>query len=522
MITQICSVILRTFLIILLSWLCQTEIFAKDNTDYSAAKDFISRQEIIRACIGSGPGFGDQAMTMNVMARLRELGFKGIFEVLYDKDIISKVITLFNLPAQIPSLYEDKDKKITFIELEAYQKREINKPVELGVAVDKGGEICDPHIADTKIFLEFSPYFDSTNTTDQTDISYQDKPSIYQYNSGSKYFIFPLTTYEQAKQLLQNDSNGKEIIAHKPALTAFLDGIDNQHFNVLPVYGRTLRFKLPHSSEPPVVEELSESPSNMLQTLAGARYAQLHGPAEFHKPLIVAFFDDYNAYAKIILSLLTNDNWDTYEQLGTDKAKAALRELSLATALSIADISDPDAADKIKSLKEGQILLLSLGKLPKIVFDGIYSYQAKNMWPSIYEGAATFSMLALSSKPRFECNDSSVEKSGWTAGFDLIKDPLLKNLLQDFYSLSKHGYCRGLSTYKPGGMYHGPNASYHEDSRFNYMGPWEVSTYKTLGQLIIDANDPHSAFSRYFEGLHNYVLQPDNDRILDAIQHAIE
>src|SRR4029078_6597350 len=80
---------------------------ANASTNNISLEDFAAKQNIIRVVMDSTPGFGDQSASINVMDRLRQFGFKGVFEIIYSKNIKDKLTTLFNLPKDIPHDYFD-------------------------------------------------------------------------------------------------------------------------------------------------------------------------------------------------------------------------------------------------------------------------------------------------------------------------------------------------------------------------------------------------------------------------------
>lgn len=49
-----------------------------------AIRQFLSQQTTIRVLISAANGFGHQAASLNLMTRLRELGYENEFEVLYE------------------------------------------------------------------------------------------------------------------------------------------------------------------------------------------------------------------------------------------------------------------------------------------------------------------------------------------------------------------------------------------------------------------------------------------------------
>ncbi|OGT38189.1 MAG: hypothetical protein A3F11_07310 [Gammaproteobacteria bacterium RIFCSPHIGHO2_12_FULL_37_14] len=482
---------------------------------YSSIEDFLQKQRLIRVCISNGPGFGDQASAFNVMSHLRQLGYQGNFEVIYDKWVMNAVSTVFNLPATIPEVYTDEINHIKFIEKNTYSKLFDNHQIErvdFGFNLGKSQLACEIEDANTNTFADFMPYFGNTN--DETLITTltqdQERPTeIWQDGSARKYFIIPVPSYEETKQFLQNDPKGKALSLQKPALKTFLNGIDNQLYNVIFIYGYTVKLDTAGHYNLPIMA------SNILQTIAGARYAQLMGPADLKKPIVIAVFYNYINDAKTILQLIHSKHWGDLEIAGAVDARAAIHQLKLEESVSIADIEDPATITTLQTVKPGQILLLSMGTMPKNVFDGIYNYTADNILPQVHEGAGTFSTLMQTGRPHFECAARSgvfandTERYEWTPGFDLVSDPLLKVTLQQLYN-QQAGYC-GLIISDDG-----------QHEQYDFSLPWKQRTYQTLGQLIIDTKDKNSAFSKYFVDLQRDVQNPENDRVRYALEEVVK
>lgn len=60
---------------------------AQAESDLFRISNYLNQQEAIRVWVSRAPGNGHQAATVNGMRRLRELGFRGIFEVVYSDGI---------------------------------------------------------------------------------------------------------------------------------------------------------------------------------------------------------------------------------------------------------------------------------------------------------------------------------------------------------------------------------------------------------------------------------------------------
>ena len=104
----------------------------------------------------------------------------------------------------------------------------------------------------------------------------------------------------------------------------------------------------------------------------------------------------------------------------------------------------------------------------------------------------------MTGRPHFECAFSfpSFPTKNWTPGFDLITDPILKKNLKIFYN-NQDGYCSGMQAWQTG------------------------NTYQLMARLMIEANDPYSAISRYFLDLKADALKLKNDRISYAFAESM-
>lgn len=484
--------------IVVICLFCQSSLAAKSkepSKHYSSIEEFISEQKTIRLIADNCPGYGNQAATANTLTRLRQMGFKGTFEFVYANATTAKITTLFNLPSNIPDVYFDAKTGTQFIKIKVFIDKLRAKKLEkqtlgLNGANDEGfcGIAAADHIdtsdftsvqcengasfMNTTMFASLTPFYERFNYLDAFD-QYVYKPDP-QPNSNNKFFIMPVATFADAEAYVKNDA---ALMQKKPALLPFITGMKNHHFNVLPTYGIDIQD----------AEKCDDFPGNILEIITAARYAQLTGPASFRtRALIIPVFYDYQKEANLLMQFLVTDNWGKYETPGMENARKVLKDLALASVFSIADISDPKTTKIISDLKPGQILLLSLGSLPKTVFDGIYNHTDTNIWPQVREGANSFNTLALTGRPHFRCGGWE-----WDIGYDLVTDPALKVRLQDFYGK----FCRGASTWRD-----------HSD------------TYQSMADFMIEAQNLNSPFSLYFKHIKEEAAKPENDRIRFALE----
>lgn len=491
---------------------------------YQSVEDMVTDQKTIRVVIDDAPGFGNQAATINLMNRLWAMQFTGTFELVYPdydrdregdvSDAKQKVLSLFNLPENIPPVYEYEDKqhhKITFISDKEYMQRLLNNtvaPVKIGVtgAHDSPNDwwCMMNHQCITKVptfdkytqsnvFVYMQPWF----LWPQGDAVLVSGNKNYLSPPG-RYLVYPVVSFADAKEYLQTDERGKKLAQEKPALMTLMSGIEASSFNFLPVYGYTIL----NDNHPE--ENYAPYPNIMMQIITGARYAEMNDAINSSKPLIIGVFYDFDAEVKEMASLMTRDDWGAYEKQGGANMRAAIKALGLNKpgVVVTASLTEADAKQKIQSLQPGQIMLLSVGPLPKIVFDGIFTHRSTNIWSPVREGEGSLNALINKGRPQFRCSfyvatdEDGEDRSKWEPGFDLITDTELLAKLKEFYSM--YGFC---------------------DSELWLAKP---EYYKTIGELIIAANKPNTSLSNYFEMLFQDSRKPEKDRIYRALQETLK
>lgn len=407
------------------------------------------------------------------------------------------------------------------------------------------------NFANAKIFLNFSGKISDQNNIAGSIIKINEQNNTIVTTNGKNFFIAPNFTLDQAENYLLTDPNGQALSKQKPALKSLIEGIksDQLPFNILPVYGWTIGTYFE--------EERHNFPANILQIITGARYAQLNKGSnalldpvkntQLQKPLIILVFYDYDNQAKQLDDIINKDNWTSFDliknsiisnkqwfsvlhswsfldatkkngleetrianeiEIAKQNIRDALASLDLPGNFIVANIQDPQTPEIIKNLTPGKIYLLTMGPLPKIVFDGIYDHTGGNVWPQIREGESSLDSLVITGKPHIRCEgrDANV----WEPGFNNMSPPL-KNALEKFYGIMLPGnsdpsnwnnttscFCEGMKTW------------------FQYK-----TVYQDLGSFFIDASNPNSLFSNYFKELKYDALNYKNDSIYTLLQEGI-
>ena len=479
----------------------------------ASIEEFLNKQETIRIVTDAADGFGNQAASANIVVRLRQMGYKGKYEFIYPDRAIDKIAILFDLPGTLPDSYFDKNNNVEFIKLSyflAKLKRKEIPSVTLGMTGVLVGNICEiagtdesdnitcsnfANMANTNYFIAMSPFISGQikdwPSRDDTHLYIKDQAEpLVQLNSDNKFIVMPVASLNDAKSYLRNDARGQELVTKKPALMTLIDSIDHTNINVLPVYGYHVQIR--NSCNNDTSNNCLFSRMNqMLQIIAGARYAQLTGTDDFHKPLVIPVFYDYARESTFLVQLINGNIWDTISEPDAAKWRMLINTLGLPSNFDIASAEDASAVQKIQQLQNNQILLLSMGALPKIVFDGLYTNTSENTWPQVREGANTFNSLVLTGKPHLRCSDYD----GWEIGVSRIENSALQIWLNDFYDANE-GFCKNPSNID--------------------------ALAKKLGKFILDAHDPASSLSAYFSNLKEESIKPENDRIHYALEEVVK
>lgn len=497
---------------------------AETPTKYTSPEDFLKQQKTIRVIANKYIGYGDITAAANVMQQVRSLGFNGKFEVVYNDKKAASLI--FNLPADIPDTYDDVKSNARFIDVSKFLTLTVNhqvKPVDFSITsmgwdnaceliINEGRSnqelakkmkdtlICqnNANFLNSKMFYQFSnwpmPLFSDLYLDDQYQMLNDAAPTSVK--NDQTYFVTPTATLDQVIDYLEHDPQGILIADKIPALKYFATAAQQQEFDVMPIYG--------HGIQPD--SNWASTMRNLLSIIAGARYAQLNGPASLsEKPLIIAAFYDYHDEEKVLNQIIKEDNFDAvmhskfgnWSEQEVNQAREMIKQLGLNNVVTTTNLTDPDALAILQNLKPGQILILGTGPLPKIVFDGIFTYAGPNAWPQVREGASSASSLLLTGKPHFRCgvgNPVANEGGEWEMKIDYLNtDKLLIDQLTDFYGNS--GFCTATNV---------------------------ATIYKKLGDLLIQAHDENSSFSQYFKSIKADASKTENNRVYQDLLTVIK
>lgn len=469
---------------------------------------FLLAQNKIRVVIDDAGNYGNQAASYNLILKIRQLGFRGKFEIVYFDDVKDKIIKIFNLLKSDSDNFNSTEHGIEFIGLNSFLKKRANgevDPLALGVsgAVDAkpkdwSKEILDDNFANVlnvDSFVLFSPYYNIDDMCNTKIYLRNHKKPVMQDKSCQKMLITPIASFSDASDYLFHSQQGQDILRTYPGLKSLIKSIDNKSINFQSLYGWTLR----------------ESPSNLLNIILGASYAQMYGGDHLKKPLIMgAFFDlQYNnlflekhdilvTNEDVLLNLIFKNCWSDYNHFpGADRVKRAIKNLDLRNRLKIINNLNEETQKIIDNLQPNEILLVTLPSLPKKIFDGLYTHHESNILPPVREGASSLtSLLSVTGKPHIHCRSLS----DWEINLN-DADAQLRSRLEKLNNV----ICR---------EFYGFPLSFQS---------WNDDNLSELvGNYIIDAMNPNSELAKYFVKLKQEALHSDNDRITSDLNSALD
>lgn len=500
------------------------------NSHYTSSllsiSEFLAAQSIIRVHFESMPyGMGNQVSSYNLMRRFRQLGFSGKFECIYFNGVNEyyidgnperngnltkeKLITLFNLPANLPDVYHDDRTNSDFIEGHYYYEQfKENKTSHLTLAIS-GGQLnfCTDAIAatgksiiktqdevdslpckssassmDVDVYLRIGPWLGNnpSHNGGNVQINLENEKKYFHLKNGDDLFITaPKSSLEEVVNYLNNIEAGKRIVEDKPGLLTFTNGLIEKKFHAMPFYGWPIQEKNISPKNYPYI-------NTMAQYLAGIRDAQVNGPASLtEKPIILPIFHHYDLEASKLKKAISNE-----QAADTDEGKY-FKQLQVDEYFSIGSLSDSSVSEQINNLEPGEIFLLSMGELPLEVFNGLYVHGAT--LPPVHEGENTRHMLIYeTSKPFFR----SREWSFTSLSHGPVKYYPSPTLLNSYL------------------MHDTTTAQEQASHLFIRRSRW-------ISQFIRDSLDPESEVCNYFSWMHNEAQKPENDRIIASLERVI-
>lgn len=297
----------------------------------------LSQQTLIRVYISNAPGLGHQSASVVVMRRLRQLGFAGTFEVIYNDNIAGKLNTL--LPGFSPQQRDWQvleDLKIRAIAESQFRQLSSLPQVEIAITgADDNRQNMTAEKMFSKNYILLEPQGWGDSFLFQAGAS---RPSVIPglQNLGYTYDID--SSPEAIQAALHAIRNNPEFADKVPGLRALMEGPA--------IWGAIYGVGL--------IPNMPERIKIWVQGIQMANRA-----LKIDQALILPIISPLNEFEMLTLK------WEL-EQL--EKAQPGHRKKKI----MLLDIKDPLLPSVRAEMKAGDILLVQTGRLPQSLFEAVF------------------------------------------------------------------------------------------------------------------------------------------------------
>ncbi len=463
----------------------------------SAIENFIKAQEHMCFYVKAFPGYGDLMAVINNYHHLREeMGFEGMATFIYDNnepsyDNKAKIFRLLNLPTiEGDYSYHAAQRLEIIAESQAKNFTALRQGPLLFNCFTGWSSFIDvlisPHTGDHEKYMGTNKVFmrdDINNNFIFKQCGANNYHLVRQIGTDIFPLAAPVSTLEMAEDYFQTIA-GQAVIKRTPALVDFVALLKSNTVNIMTAYGKTF----------------SQTIYNLFNLILAANHAQKKLPP---RPFVIAVMfpidDKYlahfnaiiNGKAESVISLLKHQTKLIPQQL-----RSAIDVSGLRGNFSTLKISDGNAAKQLSNLRSGTITLVTFDALENVVFNAIYTgtvasdrNRPNRVLAAVGEGSTTFTTSNNAGVPRIHCKSYDDDE---IPSDDLSKaSPELRHRL---LSLSKRACDLPLP---------------------QYWENYDDVAYKMIGEFLVDAHNPASEISRFFQQARHQIARGDR------LRHAI-
>lgn len=308
----------------------------------------LSQQKLIRVYISNAPGMGHQSASVVVMRRLRQLGFGGTFEVIYNDNIAGKLNTLIpGIDPQRKDWQDIKDQKIRAILESSFQNISNLPAVDIAISgADDNWKNMTAEKLFSKNYLLLEPQGWGNSFLFQEGVQ---SPKVIPGLENLGYFYEIESSQESIESNLADAELNPEFADKVSGLRVIL----GKEVIMGAIYGVGL------------IPNMPERIKIWVQGIQMAERSQ-----KFTKPVVLPIISPLNEFEmqtlKWELGLLERT------QSGPRKKRWVLM-----------DIKDPNLPQVFSELNAGDILLVQTGRLPQSLFEVLF---ARSVLPVLVAG----------------------------------------------------------------------------------------------------------------------------------------
>lgn len=337
--------------------------FTVTDSAYAHANSFIDSEVVyklnkfdtLRVGITEAPGVGHQSAGATVVSRLREIGYAGEIEIIYDSiDTARKLISLIP-PFKGPSAgeyQEYSELKLRFMS-KNYLKNN-NLPLIPLAVMGADDKSIEPSDLNAEALLKLQPM--DWGMLPQLKFGTQDAIKFPQLRPLG--YLFNAPNPPNIEQFVQDQLSHEAFSKARNFFIALFH--QGNIFELLPVYGHGVR----------------NSENQLEKLLAALNNATSNVENALQKGIVIPVFNELDREGLANLQKFLSFNNQT-------------------NVIQVFDVSDPELIHQLYHGKENKIIVVKVGSVPKPLFEYVYS---KATLPSVVEGLNSTNFVASINK----------------------------------------------------------------------------------------------------------------------------
>ena len=323
------------------------------------AKKFLQQYPMIRVFVPSAPGLGHQSAASVTLQRLRELGYTGKLEVVYDNDAKDKMdIVLPGFEPTGPDIQDIADSDAVTIPMSALWEN--GQQLPFGIVAASDFQLAPSSLLVVRL-LTLQPFL-----WGPASLKAPGTPEIKNTNKALKPmpWVYHLPDPKDPSAFIAQETSLSSRFKDKTAgLQTLASALESK--NLLPVYDNPDKNGI----------------LKLMALLLGLQQAQGKKPDSFKS-------------GGVLLPVF----WSIDDAGIRDLKYRISREPSLNGKVRVLSVTDPDLAKNIGALRQGESFVIGVGNVPRKIFEFLYE---KADLPPLAAGVNAQNLLYLLGKPFF-------------------------------------------------------------------------------------------------------------------------
>jgi len=337
-----------------MAWANREENTAIVKTEMSR---FLNEIPLIRVLVTDAPGLGNQSASATVVTRLRELGYKGHIQVIYQSKVVAQKLTYLLPPFDgnnTKSIQSFSELNMSFIMFPDFQQQVHDEAI---LAVSGADDLAlGIYELKSKIALKLRPYQWKGNQILASWLDDHAKKLPHLDQLG--YAISPPGAMESISEFVNGQLSHNVTFAIKiPGIQAILE--NTKRIELMPVYGHNIGYY----------------PWQLSQIVTAVTMAQNASPTSFKGGVVIPVFSSINDFL--------------WSKVANQKTSSRVKFLN---------ITDPTLSKQVHALQAQETLVVKVGHIPKKLFE--YFYFNSTM-PPMVEGMNSINLMQLIGRPYF-------------------------------------------------------------------------------------------------------------------------